>query len=92
MKIKKSLFIILSFLMIIIFIFGLSYIMYKVDCNRIYNDSQPLFALRTDELNDGGSKIYYGIFYQIIVWRKMDSYTDFNKIETHYIFNYHTFN
>lgn len=87
MKVKKSLSIILSALMIIALLLLLSYTMYRVDCHRVYNDSEPLFALITYEANDGGSKIYYGFFYQIICWRKLGD-LNYKRIETHFIFNF----
>ncbi len=46
---------------------------YHVDTSRVEGGEPPLFSICTTTLNDGGSKVYYGIGYQIIVWNQMTS-------------------
>lgn len=41
----------------------------------------------TDSINDGGTKVYYGLGYQIIVWNQLsdDGNEILSKIEAHFI-------
>lgn len=50
-----------------------------VDYNRFFAGEEPIFIVKCDVLNDGGTKIYYGIGYQLIDWKKIDS-TDIKNI------------
>ena len=85
MKIKRLYIGAIVVLMILSILFISSYLMYRIDCNRLYNNKKPILAIHIDELNDGGTKNYYGILYQIIDWQPIDGS---EKIETHFIFNY----
>lgn len=81
-KIRKA--VIILFVSVLL-VFVISFSMYSIDSLRIRKNTNPLFTFYTAYLNDGGSKIYYGLFYQIIKWKPIDGQ---EKIETHYIINF----
>ena len=65
MKKFKFFICILSLSFIILF---LSIITYNIDKNRIINSMDPLFAIKTMTLKDGGSIEFTGLGYKIIKW------------------------
>lgn len=46
-------------------------ITYSIDKTLIGKDSDPWFCKKTVGLKDGGTKVYYGLGYQIIKWNKI---------------------
>lgn len=42
-----------------------------IDMERFQSGKKPLFIIREDNIEDGGTTVYYGIGYQLISWRKM---------------------
>ena len=69
LKIKKT----LAVLIIIIFIlFTISFVTYLIDSYRIDNNYKPIFIVHKDQLNDGGTTVYYGIGYQLITWKMLN--------------------
>ena len=72
-RIAKYVFCVAVLLSVSFLVFGI------VDYNRFFAGKEPLFIVKCDVLNDGGTKIYYGIGYQLIDWKKIDS-TDIKKI------------
>ena len=81
-KIRKA--VIILFVSVFL-VFIISFSMYSIDSLRIKKNTNPIFTFYTVDLNDGGSKIYYGLFYQIIKWKPIDEQ---EKIEKHYIINF----
>lgn len=81
-KIKKA--VIILFVSVFL-LFIISFSMYSIDSLRIKKNTNPIFTFYTVYLNDGGSKISYGLFYQIIKWSPIDGQ---EKNETHYITNF----
>lgn len=70
MMLKKSLVFIISvaiLLLICFILFGV------VDIVRFRTGKEPVFIVKEEHLNDGGTTVYYGIGYQLIDWKKMDS-------------------
>ena len=68
-KIRKA--VIILFVSVLL-VFVISFSMYSIDSLRIRKNTNPLFTFYTANFNDGGSKIYYGLFYQIIKWKPID--------------------
>ncbi len=82
---KKILITIIIILVIAIIFPLLSYGMYHIDLNLIENNKNPIFIIRKDILNDGGTTVFYGIWYQIIKWHKMEGKNKyFEKVESHF--------
>lgn len=40
-----------------------------IDYKRFESNQKPLFCIKTDHLNDGGTTVYYGLGYQLIEWK-----------------------
>lgn len=87
---KKNLFIkaaiaILAAITLLV-IFSISF--YFSDKDRVFRNEKPKFVIHEVSINDGGSKIYYGLGYQIIVWNQMtaDPKIKLKGVETHYLF------
>lgn len=59
---------------IIFIIFFLSVITYLIDSSRTTANKKPLFAIKLEDLKDGGTKIYYGIGYKVIAYNKLNGY------------------
>ena len=71
---KKVLIIIGAILLLLLI---LSIIFFSVDYIRVQNQQNPIFAVKTDEVNDGGSIIYTGLGYKIIDYnRAVDGYDE----------------
>lgn len=43
-----------------------------IDYNRFMDDKTPIFIVKKDGLENGGTIIYYGIGYQLINWKLLD--------------------
>lgn len=67
-KTKKPLIITLA---VIVLIVGFSVLTYGINVQRINNGRQPLFVFHANSVNDGGTKIYYGLGYHIVEWNSM---------------------
>lgn len=68
-RIKKGIFalVIVAFCLVISFsVFGV------IDCIRFQKDESPIFIIKKDVMNDGGTTIYYGVGYQLIDWKIID--------------------
>jgi hypothetical protein len=48
-------------------------ITYSIDKTLIGKDSDPWLCKKTVSLKDGGTKVYYGLGYQIIKWNKIST-------------------
>lgn len=68
---KRTIFIIVF----ICFIFILHFVTYEFDKKQISLDKEPIFCINAGELDDGGTKFFYGFGYQIIKWNHMDRKT-----------------
>lgn len=93
MKLKKGfIFIILVTLLLLICftLFGV------IDIARFYDEKTPLFIIKEEHINDGGTTVYYGVGYQLIAWKKIDSNTISNIHilvgKEHHVFFYHDIN
>lgn len=53
---------------VIVLITLIHFITYTIDKSLIVRDSDPWFCIETMALKDGGTKMYYGLGYQIIKW------------------------
>lgn len=66
-----------------------------IDIERFQDGKKPIFIIHQDNIDDGGTTIYYGIGYQLISWRQMgdaeDDPGDFVGKECHILF-YHDIN
>jgi len=67
---KKNKFIIV--ILIIFIVAFISILTYIIDSQRLENHQTPIFILHTDNLNDGGTTVYYGIGYQLINWKRIN--------------------
>lgn len=68
----------------------LGIIFFAIDYNRAKNNEQPLFCVRIDEVNDGGSRIYLGLGYKVIDFNTLSGFNDV-KIGTWFM-KYEDFN
>lgn len=59
-----------------------SFIFYRVDSQRVDSGEKPVFCLRKDNFNDGGTVAYYGLGYQIIRYHILGD--DPSNIEAYY--------
>lgn len=73
-KLTWYLLFLMAFLVCFFIIFGL------IDVCRFSKGKPPIFIVKSDVLNDGGTKIYYGIGYQMIEWKKIDD-TELQKVQ-----------
>ena len=75
------------FLMIALLL--ISSVTYYINIKRIAVNMLPIFTIKTENLNDGGTIIYYGIGYQIIFWKKLsdEPYYYYTGVEYHYLFD-----
>lgn len=44
----------------------------RIDIYRFTNDREPLFIIKKEYVNDGGTTVYYGVGYQLISWKVID--------------------
>ena len=84
-------------LSICLFVFVLtSVVLYAIDKNRAEKDESPLFSLSKTNVNDGGTVIYYGLGYQIIVYQRLNSQYPAGTydcgVEYHYLFGFNSTN
>lgn len=42
-----------------------------IDMERFQDGKKPVFIIRQDNVEDGGTTVYYGVGYQLISWRMM---------------------
>lgn len=71
-------------LLIIGLVILLALIFFAIDYSRVQKQEKPIFALKTNEANDGGTVIYTGIGYKIIDFNRLSGYTEM-KIGTWFI-------
>lgn len=45
-----------------------------VDCSRLKNNKKPIFSIKYAQYLDGGTTTYYGLFYKIIDYNKLEGY------------------
>lgn len=69
-KLVRRVVVILALLIVVVTILG------YIDINRFMKDEEPIFIIKEDILNDGGTKIYYGVGYQLIDWKVIDDTED----------------
>ena len=67
---KKQLRFLLTLILVLFFSF---FIFGFIDYNRFMDGKIPIFIINKDILNDGGTTIYYGVGYQLIDWKIIDS-------------------
>ena len=62
---------------------------YHYDKAMAADGKEPEFVIHMAVINDGGSKVYYGLGYQIIMWNQLtsDSQTKLKDTETHFLFD-----
>ena len=84
---KKLIIILISIFLLLGFVVFSTYF---VDLMRISAGKEPLFAICTTEMNDGGSKVYYGLGYQIIMWKRLTDEPDILNVgyEIHLLFQF----
>ena len=70
---KKTL-IIIGVILIVLVVIALTF--FGVDYFRVQNQENPIFAIKTDEVNDGGSIIYTGLGYKVIDYNRLDGYDE----------------
>lgn len=63
-------------LIIVLFILLLSLIFFIVDYSRASEGKSPVFCIFTDEVNDGGTRIYLGLGYKVIDFNTLSGFTD----------------
>lgn len=68
-KFIKPLIIILVILIIIL-------ILFCIDYNRVKNNKTPIFCIKGEMAQDGGTIEYFGIGYKIIAFNKLNGYTE----------------
>ena len=62
-------------LLVIIILAILIGIFLSVDCYRLKDSNKPIFSINFGgQYLDGGTKVYYGLFYKIIDYNKLDGY------------------
>lgn len=74
---------------IILLVLNVCFVLFgAVDMERFQSGKKPLFIIKEDHLNDGGTTVYYGIGYQLISWRQIsdDNPGDFVGKECHILF------
>lgn len=70
MKLKK----IFVFVFLVFFLLLICFTIFAaIDIVRFQDGKEPVFIVKKDHLNDGGTTVYYGIGYQLIDWKKIDS-------------------
>ena len=58
---------VLKVILIIIVVFiALAMVFFLTDVSRAKNGEDPIFCILEDEVNDGGTKIYFGLGYKVI--------------------------
>lgn len=68
-KKRKKIIIIFTF----IFITLLTFVLFGIiDYNRFMNDNTPIFIVKKNCLDDGGTTEYIGVGYQLINWKFID--------------------
>ncbi len=62
---------------------------YHYDKAMATDGKEPKFVIHMVTINDGGSKVYYGLGYQIIMWNQLtsDSQTKLKGTEAHFLFD-----
>ena len=68
---KKSLKIILIVLLVLIFLWGICFL---VDYIRAKNNKSPIFCILETTANDGGTNIYLGLGYKVIDFHRIMEY------------------
>lgn len=43
------------------------------DYSRANNNKEPVFAIKTHQLKDGGTSIYYGLGYKVICYNQLQT-------------------
>lgn len=43
------------------------------DYSRASNNKEPVFAIKTQQLKDGGTSIYYGLGYKVICYNQLQT-------------------
>ena len=68
-------------------LFIISISAYAVDISRAKNNQKPIFVINKTLLDDGGTVVYSGLGYQIVVWHKMTGRprTFYYGVESHYL-------
>ena len=83
----KPLRILISILIYACLALGITFALYSVDCVRVDNQQKPLFCIVLIGVDDGGTKVYRGFGYQIIVWRRLTSPGMYlYGVERHFLF------
>lgn len=72
---KKSLKIILIVLLVLIFLWGICFL---VDYIRAKNNKSPIFCILETTANDGGTNIYLGLGYKVIDFHRIMEYSEEN--------------
>lgn len=70
---KKTL-IIIGVILIVLVVLAITF--FGVDYFRVQNQETPIFAIKTDEVNDGGTVIYTGLGYKVIDYNRLDGYDE----------------
>lgn len=65
-KIRKAIVILL-----VLFLFSIS--TFCIDKSLLEHDKTPFFSIRYTVMNDGGSAAYFGLGYQLIKWKQLES-------------------
>ena len=50
-----------------------SFITYAIDSKLVSQDKRPVFVLPTAVAKDGGTTIYRGLGYKVIVWKRLET-------------------
>ena len=76
----------------IVLLFAFMFGTYKYNCARIANNQKPIFIIKKDAMNDGGTQVYYSLGGQYIFWKKLgpvsdgEPYYNLAGKETHFLF------
>lgn len=70
----KKVLIIIGIILIVLIVLALTF--FGVDYFRVQNQEKPLFVIKTDEVNDGGTIIYTGLGYKVIDYNRLDGYDE----------------
>lgn len=85
-KLKNTLIItLISVVSVAVVLVGFSVLTYNANIKRLNNGEEPSFIFRTDDMLDGGSKIYYGLGFHVIKWHSFIENTalDINDFGEH---------
>lgn len=70
----KKVLMIIGIILIVLIVLALTF--FGVDYFRVQKQEKPLFAIKTDEVNDGGTIIYTGLGYKVIDYNRLDGYDE----------------